>query len=453
MRLAARVRWIGLAVGIAVVIATIARVQSMAGANPVGTGVGERIRAVEATFAAIRAHRSYRHWTGVDETMALAQAQFAPAGPLTGLVVGVKDNIDLSWLPTAAGVEALRDRRPIRNATVVDRLLDAGAVVAGHTNMDTWARGVRTVSETTGSTANAWNPSLGPMGSSGGSAVAVALGEIGGALGTDTCGSLRYPAAANVIHALRPTPGLVSRAGVVPLAPTQDVVGPMARDVRTLARLLDAIDGPDPRDPLTIGVPRPERTYTELLGDETRTAIGADRMYRVGIIRTLGSFRNDAMNDSMIDKMRRVRIELVEVAMPSAPFSSVINDESAATRPLVLAGADESRWLSRPLRPPGSSAYASRLRDRTVAAGRLTALLDGEDLDAIAYPTTPYAPALRGAPQRSANCRYSATSGLPALSLGHGFDAAGTPVPGIDLLGRAFDEATLLRIGLHITEV
>ncbi len=412
----------------------------------------QRVRLVRARFQAIRAHSAYRHWTGVDETTALDQARTAQTGPLTGTVIAVKDNIDLSWLPTSAGASVLRDRRPKRNATVVDRLLVAGAVVAGHTNMDTWARGVRSVSETTGATANARKPSLGAMGSSGGSAVAVALGEVDGALGTDTCGSLRYPAAANVIHALRPTPGLVSRSGVVPLAPTQDVVGPMANDVRTLAALLDAIAGPDQRDPLTLTAPRPLRTYTDLLRDGPVDPVGEPRTYRVGVVRTLGEFRRDAATAmSMIDKMRRAGIDLVPIELPLAQFSNVIDEESAATRPLVLAGADEARWLTEPLRVRNPAVYAARLRDRSVAAARLVSVLDANDLDALAYPTTPFSPASRGARQPSANCQLSATTGLPALALGHGLDAFGVPVPGIDLLGRAFDEATLLGIGNRIT--
>lgn len=420
--------------------------------NASATGADERVQAVVARFDLIRSHAAYRHWTGFDERVAVEQARSGPDGPLTGMVIAVKDNVDLSWLATAAGADALRNRRPRRNATVVDRLLGAGAIVAGHTNMDTWARGVRSVSETTGATANARNPTRGPMGSSGGSAVAVALDEVDAALGTDTCGSLRYPAAANVIHALRPTSGLVSRSGVVPLAPTQDVVGPMATDVRTLARILDVIGGPDERDPLSQRVPPRDRTYTDLIQDGTLVGRGTGGRWRIGVVRTLGAFRIDVTGTSMLDKMKAAGIELVDVEMPTAPFSSVINEESAVTRPLVLSGADESKWLSEPLRPRDLSGYAAKLRARETSAARVTALLDRRALDAIAYPTTPFPPARRGERQASANCQFSATSGLPALALGHGVDRADVAVPGIDLLGRAFDEGTLLAIGLVITE-
>ncbi len=417
--------------------------------SPGGTAVGtevDLVAEVRDRLEMIESHRSYRHWTSVDERMALAQAAAAPLGPLRGVIVAVKDNIDLSWLPTAAGATALARRRPTSNATVVDRLLAAGAVIPGHTNMDTWARGVRSVSQTVGATANARNPRYGPMGSSGGSAVAVALGDADGALGTDTCGSLRYPAAANVILALRPTPGLVSRAGVVPLSPTQDVVGPMAPDVATLATMLDVIAGPDPRDPLTSTAPTRERTYTEDLAiDQT------SEHWRVGALRGLGMYRHDASGETMLTRLRRAEVVLVDVTLPPLADANVIDAESRATRPLVLSGAGEERWLTEPLRVANADDYRARLDRRKGNAASLIDVMDRLELDALIYPTTPYLPSLRGAPQPSANCHVSATSGLPALTLPLGPDRRRVPVPGIDLLGRPFDEGRLLQLALAIT--
>ena len=404
------------------------------------------VAAVRARLEMIESHRSYRHWSAVDEREALAQAVNAPLGPLHGTVVAVKDNIDLLWLPTSAGARALVNRRPTANATVVDRLLAAGAVIPGHTNMDTWARGVRTVSQTVGATANARNPKYGPMGSSGGSAVAVALGDADAALGTDTCGSLRYPAAANLILGLRPTPGLVSRAGVVPLSPTQDVVGPMARDVATLAAVLDVIAGPDPRDPLTSTAPKRERTYTQDLAVDRNSA-----PWRVGVVRSLGAYRHDASGDTMLNRLVRAEIVVVDVRLPSLLEASVIDEESSATRPMVLSGSGEQRWLSEPLPVTNAVEYRTRRIHRMENAARLIDVMDRFDLDALAYPTTPFLPSLRGAPQPSANCHVSATSGLPALALPLGLDERRVPVPGIDLLGRPFDEERLLQLALIIT--
>jgi amidase len=413
---------------------------------PASGSESDTVVRVRARLQAIRGHRMYRHWTNVDESTALAQAAAAPPGALTGAVVAVKDNVDLSWLPTAAGASALAERQPRRNATVVDRLLAAGAVIPGHTNMDTWARGVRSVSQTTGATANAHNPTFGPMGSSGGSAVAVALGEADAALGTDTCGSLRYPAAANLVLGLRPTPGLVSRAGVVPLSPTEDVVGPIASDVATLATMLDVIAGPDTRDPLTAQTPSRDRTYTHRLGESRTTA----RAWRVGVVRGLGAYRDDATGISMTERMAIAGITLVDVRLPTLRDANVIDDESAATQPLVLADADERTWLFDQLRIPAQRSYQRRLENRATNAAALISLMDAGNLDAIAYPTTPFLPALRGASQPSANCQVSATSGLPALAVPHGLDRRGVPVPGVDLLGRPFAEDQLLALADRI---
>ena len=410
---------------------------------------------VRARFVTIRAHGSYRAWTNLDEGVALQQAQTGIVGPLTGQLVAVKDNIDLDWLTTSGGASVLKDRHPRRNATVIDRLLAAGAIIPGHTNMDTWARGVRTVSETHGATANARNPRLGPMGSSGGTAVAVALGDADVGLGTDTCGSIRYPAAANLLYGLRPTPGVISRSGIVPLSPTQDVVGPIGPTVASLAVVLDVIGGPDPRDPLTAAAPIRQRTYTDELAQASSGALPS-RTWRVGVVRSLGTYRRDSKGKTMLDRVRDSGIAAVEVSVPALPVASVIDIESKVTRPLVLAGADERSWLTpegigKAVKASGRAEEFERLRAaRSAVQARLLDLMDMNRLDALVYPTTPFLPAERGAPQRSANCHLAATGGLPALAIPHGLNADNVPVPGVDLLGRPFQEDTLLALAQRL---
>ena len=413
-------------------------------------GESTNVQLVRSRFRLIRAERSYRVWTNVDEQEALKHARAEIIGSLTGQLIAVKDNIDLDWLPTSAGTRVLRNRLPARNATVVDRLLAAGGIVPGHTNMDTWARGVRTVSETTGATANGRNPRLGPMGSSGGTAVAVALGHADAGLGTDTCGSLRYPAAANLVYGLRPTPGLVSRSGVIPLSPTQDVVGPMGPSIASLATILDVIAGPDQRDPLTLLAPVRERTYTDLL-----KARSSEQRWRIGVVTSLGPYRRDRSGQTMLTRMQNAGIELVDVDLPVLPAASVIESESPRTRAMVRAEAEEGSWMTSPTNTIFSQngpEYARLLAAQTTVTARLTDLLDANRLDALAYPTTPFLPALRGAPQPSANCHLAATGALPALAIPHGMNIDGVPVPGIDVLGRRFDEATLLAIGQDIEQ-
>lgn len=434
----------GPAVSFVAVVVTCA-VSLVAGPGARAQSESANVISTRARFASIRAHSSYRAWTNLDEDVALVQAQDAVDGLLAGQIVAVKDNIDLDWLPTSAGAQVLRSRQPARNATVVDRLLAAGAIIPGHTNMDTWARGVRTVSETLGSTANGRNAQYGPMGSSGGTAAAIALGDADVGLGTDTCGSIRYPAAANLLYGLRPTSGLVSRSGIVPLSPTQDVVGPIGPTIASLARVLDVIAGPDPRDPLTAAAPTRSTTYTDLLA-----SVDSTRKWRVGVVRSLGPFRVDDTGRTMIDRLRASGVELVEVSLPALPNASVIDLESTATRSMVKAGLDEQTWMTSPTKElvtTDTRRYRQLLAARLLVTQRLVAALDTNRLDALAYPTTPYLPAKRGERQRSANCHLAATSGLPALAVPHTMNASNVPVPGIDLLGRPFDEATLLAIG------
>ena len=172
----------------------------------------------------------------------------AAQGPLAGLRFGVKDNIDVAGLPTTAACPAF-SYEPRQHATVVQRLLDAGASVAGKTNLDQFACGLNGTRSPYGAVPNAIDPRYVSGGSSSGSAVAVARGEVHFALGTDTAGSGRVPAGLNNIVGLKPTRGLVSAFGVVPAAQSVDCVSIFATTVELAARVLAQAMGPDPRDP------------------------------------------------------------------------------------------------------------------------------------------------------------------------------------------------------------
>jgi allophanate hydrolase len=193
--------------------------------------------------------------------------------PLAGVTVAVKDNIDVAGMPTTAAHPAF-DRRPGTSATAVGRLVAAGAVVIGKTNLDQFATGLVGTRSPYGAVRNAIDPTRVSGGSSSGSALAVALGEVDVALGTDTAGSGRVPAALNGIVGLKPTRGLVSNAGVVPACRSLDCVSVLARTVREAAAALATIAGPDPLDPwsrtpppgtppvptqLRIGIPRTDQ--------------------------------------------------------------------------------------------------------------------------------------------------------------------------------------------------
>jgi len=169
-------------------------------------------------------------------------------GPLDDLTVGIKDNISTEGVETTCGSRVLEGYEPPYDATVVARLKDAGARIVGKTNMDEFGMGTTTETSAHGVTRNPVDTDHVPGGSSGGSAAAVAAGEVDAALGTDTGGSVRCPAAFCGVVGLKPTYGLVSRYGLIAYANSLETVGPMARDVGTTARVLDVIAGADERD-------------------------------------------------------------------------------------------------------------------------------------------------------------------------------------------------------------
>lgn len=177
-------------------------------------------------------------------------ARIDPALPLAGLVAAVKDNIDVAGLPTTAGAPTYA-YRPETDAPAVARLRAAGAVVLGKTNLDQFATGLVGTRSPYGAVRNAWDPARISGGSSSGSAVAVALGMVDIALGTDTAGSGRVPAALNGIVGVKPTKGLVPVTGVVPACYTLDCVTVFARDLRLARTAAEIVEGPDPADPLS----------------------------------------------------------------------------------------------------------------------------------------------------------------------------------------------------------
>ena len=217
--------------------------------------------------------------------------------PLAGVTVAVKDNIDVAGAPTTAAHPAF-DRRPGTSATAVGRLCAAGAVVIGKTNLDQFATGLVGTRSPYGAVRNAIDPTRVSGGSSSGSALAVALGEVDVALGTDTAGSGRVPAALNGIVGLKPTRGLVSSAGVVPACRSLDCVSVLARTVGEAAAVLGTIAGPDPLDPwsrtppggtptvpseLRVGIPRTD----QLAGlDADAAAAWADALHALAALGT-----------------------------------------------------------------------------------------------------------------------------------------------------------------------
>src|SRR6202790_4846418 len=186
--------------------------------------------------------------------------------PLGCIPMVLKDNFDTADMPTTAGALTLKGAQPERDAFAVKRLREAGALILGKANMSEFATGGISASSLGGQVKNPYDLTRTPGGSSGGTGAAVAANFATAGTGSDTGGSIRSPASATSLVGLRPTRGLISRDGIVPVSFTQDTIGPMARNVSDTARLLDVMAGYDPNDPVTaLSVGNIPKTYTAFL--------------------------------------------------------------------------------------------------------------------------------------------------------------------------------------------
>jgi aspartyl-tRNA(Asn)/glutamyl-tRNA(Gln) amidotransferase subunit A len=422
----------------------------------------ERIAALDETLRAYVAvyEREAREVARAAETMAAAGHLL---GPLHGVPIALKDNIALRGLRTTAASKVLGDWIPDEDATVAARLKGAGAIVLGKTNMHELAWGGTTDNPHWGTCRNPWDSSRFPAGSSGGSGAAVAARMCFGALGTDTGGSVRLPAAVNGIVGLRPTIGRVSNRNVVPLAWSMDTVGPMGRTVADCARIFGVIAGHDPHDPGTAQVALSD--YAGALGR------GVDGL-RIGIVPGYSFHHLQAPVREAVQGALRVleglgaRVVEVEVPHVEGNISAQLTVESCEPstyhqrllreRPQDY-GEDVRQLLEIGELIPATH-YLQAQRYRSLLRGEL---LEGlERVDCFAMPTLPFTATRVGETSvvieddveevmLSAIMQFTglaSLTGLPSLSLPVGFDADGLPI-GMQLVGAPFDEARLLRIG------
>ena len=258
-------------------------------------------------------------------------------GPLAGVPVALKDNMCTRGVPTTCSSRILEGWLPPYDATVVERLAAAGAVVVGKTNLDEFAMGSSTENSAFGVTRNPLDPTRVPGGSSGGSAAAVAAGFAPLALGSDTGGSIRQPAALCGVVGVKPTYGAVSRYGLVAFASSLDQIGPFARTVSDAALLLEAIGGHDPRD--STSIPEPAADLTEVLGR------GVEGL-RIGVIEELSGDGLEGIADDVRSRLGEA-VSALDAAGATVETTSVPSTVYGLSAYYVIAPAEASSNLAR----------------------------------------------------------------------------------------------------------
>jgi aspartyl-tRNA(Asn)/glutamyl-tRNA(Gln) amidotransferase subunit A len=403
----------------------------------------------------------------------------AESGGLLGVPLAVKDVICVEGLPTTCGSRLLESYVPPFSATAVERLRRAGAVILGKTNTDEFAMGSSTENSAFFPTRNPWDLDRVPGGSSGGSAAAVAAGMAFGALGSDTGGSVRQPAALCGVVGLKPSYGRVSRWGLVAFASSLDQIGCFGRSVADVALLLGAIAGHDPRDATTVDAPLPDYG-AGLGGDIGGLRVGVPQEYFLEGMQP----EVEAAVRAAIDTLAGLGAEIVEVSLPhtdaALPVYYLIAPAEASANLARHDGMRYGRAVDLPdlwarYRQTRGEGFGPEVKRRimlgtyALSAGYYDAYylkasqvrtLIRRDFDralarcdVLVAPTTPTTAFRIGEKVDDPLQMYLqdvftlalSLAGLPGLSLPCGFDGQGLPI-GLQVMGGAFDEATVLRV-------
>jgi len=399
--------------------------------------------------------------------------------PLRGIPIAVKDILCTAGIPTTCGSRILEDFIPPYDATVVARLKAAGAIILGKTNTDEFAMGSSTENSAFFPTHNPWDLERVPGGSSGGSAAAVAAGECLGALGTDTGGSVRQPAALCGIVGLKPTYGRVSRYGLIAFASSLDQVGVLTRDVTDAAILLNVIAGHDPLDSTSLDAPVPDATAA-LTGDIRGMRVGVPREYFIPGMQP----EVEAAVRTALEKLADLGAEIVEVSLPHTDYALPVY--------YLIAPAEASANLARydgvryGLRIVGNSledtykqtrgqGFGPEVKRRimlgtyALSAGyydayylkaqKVRTLIKGDfdrafqQVDVIVTPTSPTTAFRIGEKTDDPIQMYLSDiftlsvnlAGICGINVPCGFDAQGLPI-GMQIMGPALGETTILRV-------
>lgn len=416
----------------------------------------------------------------VADSLDAVQAAGKPLGPLHCIPMIVKDNYDTRGLQTTGGSLAFKGYAPDRDAFVVARLRAAGAIVLAKSNMAELAFSpYETVSSILpGYTRNPYELDRVTAGSSGGTAAAVAASEGTAGLGTDTGNSIRGPSSHQALVGIRPTLGLTSRAGVVPLFLGADVTGPMARTVADAVAVLQAIAGPDPDDPATLASRgHVSADYAAYLQRDGLKGARIGVLHQAYDTPTLDP-EIRALFEGALDEMRRQGATIVDpVAVPGLDsirriqtagcntFKRDFNRYLASLTPappvkdlaaliatrkyhpsIEIRLRDAEAGTDTSLDAPGCRSQAA-MRERLRVA--VTQLMDSMHLDAMVYPTWSNPPRLIGdlnTPAGDNNQFFSPTTGFPAITVPMGYTRGGMLPAGVQFFGRKWDERTLIKL-------
>ena len=394
---------------------------------------------------------------------------------LHGIPILVKDNYETKGMPTTVGSVLFKGFAPDRDAHLVSKLKNAGALLLGKTNMQEFAYGITNVGSIHGFTRNPYDPTRNPGGSSGGTGAAVAANFAVTGLGSDTCGSIRIPAAQNNLVGLRGTQGLMSRKGIFPLSSTQDIGGPLTKSVRDLAIMLDQMIGYDAEDAQTAESFGHNFQFLANLQIREKVRIGLLREWMAreegdevvaGVIREALTAISEKAGWEIVE-LESAELEasldrpLEGYFVSAYDFKHDVNAYLQANPEMGFRDLEELLALgkhhpkvdlrtqkSMAMRSEDEATYYQEMAQRKVVRRALLRLLAENNLDALAYPSIRHVAALIGEDQMGTNCRLAACSGVPAISVPAGFYGE-LPV-GLELLAEPWADQKLLDLAYTV---
>ena len=401
-----------------------------------------------------------------------------PAGPLHGIPVLLKDNVNTMDMPTTGGSRSLEGYVPPTDAFIARKLRKAGAILLAKANLHEFAVWGESVSSILGQTLNPYDLTRTPGGSSGGTGAALAanFGILG--IGTDTVNSIRSPASANSIAGIRPTIGLVSRGGIIPYSLTQDAAGPMARTVTDAAKMLNVLAGYDPGDLATAwSIGYVQKDYTKFLKKDGLQG------KRIGVLRSFFGTQPiheevNAVTNKAIEDCKKMGATMVELDTPDLDSGQIVSEISVhlydlrpdldsylgdpkAATPVkslgeIIASGKYHPGIEKNIKEAMTrkrdAGYYERLAKRTKLQDRVMGMMAEQKLDALVFPhqKRPVVPV--GESQVERNGSLGAVTGFPSIVVPGGFTKPtetakiGVPV-GVEFLGRPWTEGLLIEIG------